>query len=152
MQFAPKTAQEIAKEAKERAEKNLLPKGVYDFEVMTAEDAVSKRSGAEMIKLSLKVFASDGREQFVTDYLLASMEHKLYHFAHGTGLGALYDAGNFTAADCDGACGKVKIKIEKDETYGSKNVVQDYVAPAAKDAATPTAKAAPADDEESPFK
>ncbi len=38
MQFTPKTEKQLAEES-------LLPAGVYDFEVLKAEDAVSKSSG-----------------------------------------------------------------------------------------------------------
>lgn len=128
MQFQPKTQEDIIREQKEFAAKNVLPKGEYDFEVAAAEDTVSKKSGNEMIKLTLKVWGEDGKERAVTDYLLGAMEHKLYHFAHATGLGDLYEAGGLEAIDCEGRSGRVKLKVESSEQYGTKNAVVDYVA------------------------
>lgn len=138
MQFTPKTAEEIIKEEEERKAKFLLKPGTYDFECMTATNAISKKTKNEMIKVELKVFGIDGSEHFVTDYLMEAMAHKFYHFAHGTGRGTQYDSGCFDAADCQGACGKVKIKVETDD-FGTKNTVRDYVVPPK---GTPT----PADD------
>lgn len=127
MNFIPKTPEQIAKEKAANASKFLLPDGEYDFEAVGAEPATSKKTGGAMIKLRLKVYGNDGSERFVTDYLVPSMEHKLYHFAWGTGMGEKYDAGGFEAEDCVGRMGRVKIKIEKNDTYGDKNVVRDYV-------------------------
>jgi hypothetical protein len=144
MQFQPKTQEDIIREQREFAEKNVLPKGEYDFEVMAAEDAVSKRTGKEMIKLTLKVWGLDGKERSVTDYLLGAMEHKLYHFAHATGLGEQYRDGGLEAIDCEGRSGRVKLKVESSDQYGTKNAVVDYVAEKPKEAApAPALKAKP---------
>ncbi len=69
---------------------------------------------------------------------MEALEHKLYHFAHGTGLGAKYDAGELEAEDCLGRAGKAKIKIGKaTEAYAAKNEVQDYVVEATQPADDP---------------
>ena len=126
MRFTPKSKEELEFE-------NLLPKGEYDFEVVKAEDAVSKK-GNEMIKLNLKVFNGDGF-QFVTDYLMEAMAFKLRHFFETVGMIASYEAGTVDAADLVGCAGKVRIDIEPASgDYASKNVVKDYVSKAKKDA------------------
>ncbi len=43
LQFQPKTRDQILQEERERNESMLLPKGEYDFEVMSAEDAISSK-------------------------------------------------------------------------------------------------------------
>ena len=107
MRFAPKTQEELDFE-------NLLPKGEYDFEVAKAEDAVSKKTGAEMIKVNLKVFHDNGF-QFVTDYLMEKMAYKLRHFFETIGQIEAYNAGSVVAADLVGACGKVQIDMMRDQ-------------------------------------
>lgn len=149
MQFTPKSAAQIEKEKQEKAEQFLLSKGEYDFEVVNAEHAISKTSGKDMIKLRLKVFAPDGKERYVTDYLVSSMEHKLYEFAWSAGIGEQYDAGQFEAEDCQGRCGRVKLKIEKQKGWEPKNSVSGYVVPKkGEQAASPLAQKLQNEDED----
>lgn len=117
MRFTPKTNEELQREA-------LLEPGYYDFEVVSAEDAVSK-SGSEMIALKLRIF-SDRGERSVRDWLLPNMSYKLRHFAETTGLLPAYEAGTFNAEDCKGRTGRVLLKIETQEGYQPKNSVRDY--------------------------
>lgn len=121
MRFQPKTDKELAV-------MNLLPEGEYDFEVFEASDAVSTNSN-EMIKLKLKVWAPDGSERHVYDYLLEAMAHKLRHFAVCVGLDVEYVNGTLKAVQCVGRVGRVKLIIQKDKTgaYPDKNAVKDYV-------------------------
>lgn len=121
MQFAPKTDKELA-------EALLWPKGEYDFEVLEAVDAVSK-SGNDMIKLKLCCFFGEKQKQ-VTDYLLASMEHRLKHFCDAAGLAEVYAKGELSAELCKGRTGKVKLKVEEQPGYNPKMAVADYVKPA----------------------
>ena len=51
MRFEPKSKEELASNG-------LLQPGEYDFEISTAEDAVSKSSGNEMINLTVLPSAS----------------------------------------------------------------------------------------------
>lgn len=141
MRFTPKTQEELDFE-------NLLPKGEYDFEVVKAEDAVSKTSGKEMIKVNLKVFHGEGF-QFVTDYLMEAMAYKLHHFFETVGMIDAYNAGSVQAADLVGTCGKARIDIEPERTvekngvsttFAAKNTVKDYVSKAAKKAEKDAAK------------
>jgi hypothetical protein len=144
---------------------SLLEPGVYPFEVMTAEDKVSK-TGNEMIELKLNVF-SDNQEAHVFDYLLEKMAFKLRHFAEATGLISDYEVGSLDALACMGKVAYVKIGIDKGNgSFPPKNVVLDYVkaevagAPPTKnsllealkpDAPKPTSRLAPAAAGDKPF-
>jgi hypothetical protein len=119
--------------------RDLLQPGEYDFEVLAAEHAVSKKTGNPMIKLKLGVWRPNGSQQFVWDYLIASMEAKLRHFCDTTGLLPKYQAGTLAPEDCVGRSGKVKIAISKDKDgqYPPKNEAKDYVCRPAKAIAPP---------------
>jgi hypothetical protein len=131
LSFQPRTEEELAKA-------NLLPDGEYDFEILSAEHATSKKTGASMIKLKLGVFATDGRQAHVFDYLVPAMEHKLRHFCDSTGLLPQYQSGSLTPDDCQGRSGKCKLVIREDKTntYPPKNEVKDYVLRKAKPIST----------------
>lgn len=120
MQFQPRSEKEIN-------EANLIPdKTTCDFEVLDAKNEKSKK-GNDMIHLKLKVFYGDGW-RMVDDYLLEAMAAKLRHFCEGTALLAVYNAGNLTAEDCVGQCGKVKIRLKAaTDDFSAKNEVIDYV-------------------------
>lgn len=117
--FQPKTEEEL--------KGPLFPKGEYDFDVVGAEDTVSK-AGNSMIKLTLKVYATDGGITQVFDYLLEALEYKIKHFCDTTGLTAEYQSGTLTSDMCLNRCGRCKLDIDHDKTgkYDDKNVVKDY--------------------------
>jgi hypothetical protein len=126
MKFAPKTEEEIASEL-------IMPAGTYDFEVVEAEEKLSK-GGNDMIVVELKVFNKDGGFRKVTDYLLEKLAYKLRHFCCTTGLIQSYNAGSLSAAKCIGRGGKVIIQVEPErksddgsKTYPAKNSVKDYL-------------------------
>jgi hypothetical protein len=125
MKVTPKTAEEIEKEQVSRGP---LRPGIYDFEVLEAEDKVSK-SDNEMIAIEIKVFDGEGGYRKVKDWLLDSMAYKVRHFCETAGLLKEYEAGKFEAFDCLNRGGKVKIGIEKskDPQYKDRNRVVDYV-------------------------
>lgn len=120
MKFSPKTDKEL-KEA------NLLQPGIYDFEVIAAEDKTSA-AGNEMIALNMKVYG-DNRIVYVTDYLMEKMAFKLRHACDACGLLKQYESGELQASDFEGKSGKVKLKIDTDKEgkYADKNGVADYV-------------------------
>jgi hypothetical protein len=133
MKFIPMTDEELARSS-------LLEAGVYPFEVLTAEDTVSK-AGNEMIKIKLVVYGNDGQQAHVYDYLMAHSEKvmfKLRHFCEMAGLIAAYEAGTLDALQCFGKQGYVKIAIRNgDAQFGPKNEVKDYVVKADKAPSTP---------------
>lgn len=147
MNFQPRTAKEIA-------EQQLLPKGVYDFEILGAEDAKtgpkSKVPGVDIIKLKVGVFTNGGNQRFVNDILHPVMEAKLRHFAEVTGLLTKYEAGTLSAADCVGRTGKCKVVIKEQDGYDPKNEIRDYVKPKVK-AESPATPQEPDADSDIPF-
>lgn len=118
MKFQPKSEEDLKRES-------LLAPGTYDFEILEAKEAVSKK-GNDMIALKLRVFSNDQGERTVRDWLMPSMGFKLKHFSDTTGLSASYDAGTLSAEDCQGRTGKVILAIEDSEQYGPQNKVKDY--------------------------
>lgn len=130
MKFQPRTVEEIETEKRDFAVQSLLPKGWYDFEVMDAQDAVSKKSGRDMIKLKLRVFNPNGGEKHVYDYLIETAPTHLFDFCESVGLETEYHQGTLTAADCMGRAGRVQIAIDdRDKNYEPKNVAKNYASP-----------------------
>lgn len=123
MDFTPRTEEELKKF-------ELLPEGDYDFDVLQADDAMSK-SGKQMIKLTLGVYASSGNRINVFDYLMSAVEYKLKHFCDSVGLVAEYQQGTLTADMCTNRSGRCSLKVQTDKSgqYDPKNVVKDYIAP-----------------------
>lgn len=130
MNFQSKTRHEIEAE-------QLLPDGVYDFQVVKGEEKVSKK-GNPYMKVTLKVFAPNGGTPFVFDNLMESFMWKLLNFCEATGLMAEYNAGCLEAHMLEGVCGKVKIGREEQAGYPARNVAQDYIIPSKGNAETPT--------------
>ncbi len=130
MRFKPKTDAEI--EADRMANSGILPAGTYECEVHSAEDTVSK-NGNDMIKMGLRVYDAGGVPYFVFDYLLEAIAHKLRHAAVALGMAAAYDAGTLIGDDMIGRTCRVRLRVEKDKNgqFPDKNVVVDYLAPAA---------------------
>lgn len=151
MRFSPMSDEEIKKEDAKRLP---LPPGVYDCEVIKAEDAISK-AGNDMIAVTLHVYGEDGSPRTVRDWLLSAAAGKLKRAAGTFGLASSYDAGTLDASDFRGRPGKVKVRIESDETgrFPDKNVVSDYVVPdgAATDRPAPRKRVPAGIDDEIPF-
>lgn len=104
MEFTPLTDEELAMEG-------LFPAGIYPFNVDNAEDTVSKKSGNPMLKLQVRIYAEDGGERVLFDYLMPAFPRKLSEFCKLTGLEAAYKAGALNAQDCIGRQGYVSVKI-----------------------------------------
>lgn len=114
---------------KEIAEDGLIPAGTYDFEVMKAEDTISKTTGNDMIKLTLRVYDADGGERTLFDYLLDAMPANLRHAAEVFGMLAAYECGALVSSEMVGKVGKVSVIIRKnkDPQYPDQNAIKDYV-------------------------
>lgn len=127
MKFDPKTEEEI------KASSPLIPAGTYDFEVVDAQDKISKSSGNPMIEISLNVYYENGKEKLIFDYLLPAFAFKLRHFAEHTGLIERYNSGELSAADCLGKMGKAVIAIRQGQQkpdggyHKDQNTVKDYI-------------------------
>jgi hypothetical protein len=128
MIFKPKSEHELATD-------DLFPAGQYDFEVRNADEAVSKTSGADMIKLELYVFRPDGERRIVYDYLVGTEggQRKIRGFSAAVGLLAQYEKGELLAVDMVQRTGQLKLRVETDKTgqFPDKNSVADYLKPKA---------------------
>ena len=121
MRFTPKTEKEIV-------EDKLYPEGTYGFQIISADERVSK-SGNDMIELKLQVYSNEGKFILVNDYLLESMMFKLLHACEACGLQSKYESGQLDAEDFIDKTGYLKLTIQKDKTgqYPDRNSVKDYV-------------------------
>lgn len=125
MRVTPKTEQEITEE-------NLLPDGIYDFQILSAEDYVSQNSGKEMIKLAVRVYNEHGDAHCVIyDYLMDAVAYKLRHCAEVCELLKEYESGYIPPEKMVNKCGRVKIYTQKDKNgqYPDKNAIRDYIKP-----------------------
>jgi hypothetical protein len=123
MNFIPKTEEEIQKS-------NLLPEGVYGFEVVEAKQKTSQKGNA-MIALKLLVYPHDpdAKPRTVFDYLMEKMAFKLRHFCVFNGLLEKYNSGTLNPDDCINKKGWCQIGVRQDEKreYPPQNTVMDYV-------------------------
>ena len=125
MKVTPKTEDELKAI-------NLIPEGIYNFEVLEAVEKLSK-SNNEMIELKLGIWDDNGNMRVIFDYLLDAMEHKLRHFCVITKNMERYDSKNLLPEHCIGNSGKVHLIIQKGKDkpdgtkYPDRNSVQDYV-------------------------
>ena len=156
MEIKPKSREEIARE-------KLLKTGIYDFEVMWAEETTSKKSGNPMVKIKIRVF-HDGGEAHIYDYIVSTQVEKLCAFCDAVGLSKEYDAGDVKSDDMEGRSGRVKIGIEDEKpkedgegNWPAKNKVKDYLPKAEGEGGRKVEKPEPtpaenaAEDEEIPF-
>ena len=127
MRFQPKTDAELADE-------NFGP-GVYDFEVVEAEDTQSQ-AGNDMIVVKLRLWNKGGKTITVRDWLLEAMAFKLKHAADSMGLLAVYQKGELSADHVTGRTGRV-VCVHDAKGYLK---VKDYEVGKAQ----PTARAVPA--------
>jgi hypothetical protein len=157
MKFTPKTKEELQKEAFEA--RGILPDGIYDFEVSTAEETVSK-AGNAMLKIKLLIWDMNGHARVIYDYLLIDMQYKIFNFCAAIKNSEAYDAGEVVAENLVGKSGKARIVTQKDKSgqYGDRNVVKEYVLPGAVSMSAQERKSSPDDsvrplsiDDEIPF-
>lgn len=125
--------------SEEEAEKHrgykLCEPGIYEFRVDKATPRQSS-SGNPMIELELTVFADDGGEYKVFDYLVATdkMQWKIRHFCDALRMTDAYEQGKFQPNMCVNKHGFADIiyqagKPKNDGSgamYKDKNAVEDY--------------------------
>lgn len=105
-----------------------LKEGIYDFEVMSAENKVSK-SGYQMIQLKHKIWTQEGKIVTFSDWLVAldSMIWKVKHFWESVGKPELYEQGVPHGKDYVGYAGKLVIGLRKNKEGEQALQVIDYV-------------------------
>ena len=124
MRFTPLTEEELQAAS-------LVPDGIYDYQVIKSEDAVSK-AGNEYIKFTLSVFDNEGKEHLIfTNLALVKL---LKHFCDVNGMQNDYMSGVVLAEKClYKAGGRAVIGIEGEKpnpnggVYAAKNIVKDYI-------------------------
>lgn len=113
-------------------QKHLLTPGKADFEVLKATEKTSK-SGNDMIELHIKLWDCEGKQTNVFDYLLSDTKFawKIQSFCDAIGRPEWY-APDFelTPDNLKGQSGKCKIDIEKNQEYGDKVKIKNYLMPA----------------------
>ncbi len=112
-------------------QQNLLTPGEADFEVLKATEKQSK-SGNDMIELNIKVFDKDGKQTNVFDYLLSSEKFawKIHQFCDAINKPEWYaENAELTAEKLVGQAGKCKIVIEKNDEYGDRVKIKNYLVP-----------------------
>jgi hypothetical protein len=124
MHFLPLSEEELQTQA-------LAPEGVYNYQVLKSEDAVSK-AGNDYIKLTLKIWDDAGKQNLIFTNL--SLIKLLKHFCDVNHMQSEYTSGNVPASSCQNKSGgKVMIGIEGEKPnpnggmYLSKNIVKDYI-------------------------
>ena len=121
MKVQPKSESDIALA-------NLIPDGVYPFEVLEAKETRSTK-GNDMTALKVNVVHADG-EKVIFDYLVSidSMAYKIRHFAESIGMLAEYEAGDLPAEQMVGRTGSAKVGNQPAQGgYDAKNVIKDYI-------------------------
>lgn len=122
--FMPQSEEQIIKES-------LIPdKTICDVEIVDAEDTISKTTGNEMIKLTIKVFY-EGREFIMFSYITFGDAHMarltLARSCNSFGIMDAYNKGSISAHDYMGKSGKAKIRLKDDPTYGLKNEIAEFI-------------------------
>jgi hypothetical protein len=108
---------------------SLLPEGLYDIEVVDAEERSSKKGNA-MIALTLEVRHPDGYPSRVWDYLVSTPAavFKIKQFCDAAGLTAEFMAGTLTEAHCRNRKLKAKIFVDGGrDGYQDRNSIKEYV-------------------------
>jgi hypothetical protein len=124
MKFDPNAATEAPRQTSFEP----FPAGFYDFEVETAEEAVS-RAGNEMLKLKVLIFNDAGHKRVVFEYLLSNQTWKIKAFAEAVGALDAYERGELEAEMMAGRTGRAKVGIEPAQNgYEAKNKVVAYIA------------------------
>jgi hypothetical protein len=107
---------------------NLLPDGLFAFEV---KDAVEKTSRAnnDMMVLKLRV-GPDDKPALITDYIVSTNIRKVRSVAKACGLLELFDTGEILPENFIGCRGLLKLEVERstNPNYPDRNVVTRYIA------------------------
>ncbi len=107
----------------ELAYKNNISSGIYDFEVLEAEETISKQK-IPMIKLLLKI-THDKEKHKIFDYLSSESVWKIKQFLEATNEIDCYSQGELTTDDCIGRAGILRVRTYENE-YGTQTKVVSY--------------------------
>lgn len=122
MKFTPLSDQEIS-------QGNLIKPGEYDFQVIEAEERISKKGNA-YINLKLMIWDEEGKER--TFFANLAWIKILKNFCDATELADKYQHGEVLPEDCLNRTGRCYVGIEEGKAddrggfYPSKNVVEAF--------------------------
>ena len=140
MKFKPQTEEEAAS-----AERRPLPAGIYDAEVLLAEETRSK-AGNDMLKIKLAVYRPNGGQEWVWDYI-TDTSYRLGQLMSACGLSEQYLKGEVHPDELEGKSFKVTLKIDPARgEYSERNSVGRYGTATPKPI-TPTVASTEADDD-----
>lgn len=105
------------------------PEGDYDAEITFVEELKSSK-GADMWKLTIKVYNAEGREKTVTDFIVVpSTLFRLKQLAMAHGKGESFKANTFEPSQVANERMTVTLGIDPPtDKYDEKNVVKKYSA------------------------
>ena len=140
MKFKPQTEEEAA-----LAERRPLPAGIYDAEVLLAEETRSK-AGNDMLKIKLAVYRPNGGQEWVWDYI-TDTSYRLGQLMTACGLSEQYLKGEVHPDELEGKSFKVTLKIDPARgDFSERNSVGRYGTATPKPAA-PSPASTEADDD-----
>jgi hypothetical protein len=140
MKFKPQTEEESA-----LAERRPLPAGIYDAEVLLAEETRSK-AGNDMLKIKLAVYRPNGGQEWVWDYI-TDTSYRLGQLMTACGLSEQYLKGEVHPDELEGKSFKVTLKIDPARgDFSERNSVGRYGTATPKPAAPSPASTEAEDD------
>lgn len=116
LSFKPQTDEELL---------NLLPDGVYKFKVIEAMSKTSQ-TNKQMIMLTLST-SYRNKEVKVKTVLMADLLYKVKHFCDSANISEKYESGMLASKDCIDRNVWAKVKTKRDEQYGIRNDITDFV-------------------------
>jgi hypothetical protein len=141
MKFKPQTEEEAAA----ASTRKVLPAGIYDAEVLLAEETRSK-AGNDMMKIKLAVYRPNGGQEWVWDYI-TDTSYRLAQLMTACGLSEQYQKGEVQADEIEGKSFKVTLKVDPARgDFSERNSVGRYGTATPKPAA-PTPASTEADDD-----
>jgi hypothetical protein len=120
MKFRPQTEEEAS-----ASTRKVLPAGIYDAEVLLAEETRSK-AGNDMLKIKLAVYRPNGGQELVWDYI-TDTSYRLGQLMTACGLSDQYQKGEVHPDELEGKSFKVTLKVDPARgEYSARNSVGRY--------------------------
>ena len=105
--------------------KNIIEPGIYDFEVYSAEEFLSKNN-KKMLRLVLKI-KLDNDQGYLVDYLSSDLLWKIKNFMECIALDELFSSGALEPEDCLGRKGMLRVAHVFNDKYGVRLSIQGYI-------------------------
>lgn len=103
------------------------PAGDYDATLVKVEDAISKTSGNEMQKWTIKVYNSQGKETTIFNYVTGAFPLSIKFLAKALGKEDDFKANRFQADDYVGSNFRVTLSVEDNGEYGEQNKIKAWL-------------------------